>query len=80
GKSSRPLQGRSFVLTGTLASMTRDEAALKIKASGAKMNNSLSKKTDYLVLGVNPGSKAEKARSLGVKTIQEEEFLALIES
>lgn len=79
-RTPRRLQGLSFVLTGTLSSMTREEAGLKIKTLGAKINNSLSKKTDYLVVGENPGSKAEKASSLGVKTINEEEFLALIES
>jgi DNA ligase (NAD+) len=79
-ETSRPLPGRSFVLTGTLTSMTREEAARKITAAGAKVNASLSKKTDYLVVGTDPGSKLEKALSLGVKTIDEQEFLALIES
>ncbi|MGH8550704.1 MAG: NAD-dependent DNA ligase LigA [Methylococcales bacterium] len=76
----QPLRGQSFVLTGTLTSMTREDAARKIQAAGAKLNSSLSKKTDYLVIGSNPGSKVEKALSLGVKTIDEKEFLALIES
>ncbi len=79
-KTTQPLRGLSFVLTGTLFTMTREEASRKIKAAGAKVNASLSKKTDYLVAGNNPGSKAEKALQLGVKTIDEEEFLALIES
>ena len=77
---SRPLQERSFVLTGSLASMTRDEAASRIQAVGGKMNASLSKKTDYLVIGDKPGSKIEKAKKLGVKAIDEEEFLKLLES
>ncbi len=76
----QPLRGKTFVLTGTLLSMTRDEAARKIKAAGGKINSSLSKKTDYLVIGADPGSKTEKALSLGVKTIHEEEFLNLIGS
>jgi DNA ligase (NAD+) len=78
GGRPQPLLGKSFVVTGTLASMTRDEAAGKIKAAGGKVSSSLSKKTDYLVIGADPGSKAEKALSLGVKTIREEEFLRLI--
>ncbi|MGH8556977.1 MAG: NAD-dependent DNA ligase LigA [Methylococcales bacterium] len=79
-ETTHPLRGLSFVLTGTLSTMTREEASRKIKAAGAKMSTSLSKKTDYLISGGNPGSKAEKALKLGVKTLNEEEFLALIES
>lgn len=76
----QPLQGKIFVLTGTLSSMTRDEAGQKLKSLGAKMSGSLSKKTDYLVIGKNSGSKAKKALELGVATINEKALLAFIEN
>lgn len=74
----QPLQGLSFVLTGTLSSMTRDQAKEKIESLGGSVSSSVSKKTDYLVVGEEPGSKLEKARELGVKTLDEKEFLKLI--
>lgn len=77
---SQPLKGKTFVLTGTLDSMTRDEAGQMLKALGAKISASLSKKTDYLVVGKNPGSKAEKAVKLGVKTINEKTLITIVES
>lgn len=64
---------KTFVITGTL-SMGRDEFRDKIESLGGKVSDSVSKKTDYLVLGENPGSKYEKAKSLGVKIISEEEL------
>lgn len=76
-KDSR-LSGLSFVFTGELKSMTRDEAALKVRQLGGKNSSSLSSKTTYLVSGENPGSKYDKAIKLGVKVIGEEEFLKLI--
>lgn len=77
-KKDSPLAGKTFVLTGGLASMTRDEAKRKLQAFGAKVTDSVSKKTDYVVVGEDPGSKAEKAQKLGVKVVDEKEFLELI--
>ena len=72
------LAGQIFVLTGTLSSMTRGEAGEKLKALGAKVTGSVSAKTTCVVAGENAGSKLDKANALGVKVINEEEFLALI--
>ena len=72
------LAGQTFVLTGTLASMTRGEAGEKLKALGAKVTGSVSAKTTCVVAGENAGSKLDKANALGVKVISEEEFLLLI--
>jgi len=66
--------GMTFVLTGTLSTMTRDEAKEKIRARGGDVSGSVSKNTDFVVVGENAGSKAEKAASLGVKMVDEEEF------
>lgn len=74
-----PLSGKSFVFTGELSSMTREEAGERVKALGAKTSSSVSAKTSYVVVGENPGSKADKARALGVTTLGEKEFLALVE-
>lgn len=73
-----PLIGKTFVLTGGLVSMNRDEARRQLQALGAKVTDSVSKKTDYVVVGLDPGSKAEKAHKLGVTTLDEQEFLKLI--
>ena len=70
--------GLTFVLTGTLQSMTRDEAGAKIKEMGGKTSSSVSKKTSYVIAGENPGSKFDKATSLGVKILNEDEFKELI--
>lgn len=72
------LLGLSFVITGTLPSMKREEAAALIEANGGKVSGSVSKKTDYLVCGENAGSKLDKAKSLGVKVISEEELKEMI--
>ena len=73
-----PLAGKTFVLTGTLTSMTREQATEAIERLGAKVSGSVSKKTSYVVYGAEAGSKLEKARTLGVETLDEEKFLALI--
>jgi len=77
-KAASPLAGKSFVLTGALASMSRDEAKKRLQALGGKVSGSVSKKTDYVIVGEEPGSKATRARELGVTTIDEKEFLKLI--
>ena len=73
-----PLSGKTFVLTGTLESMSREEATEKLERLGAKVSSSVSKKTAYLVAGSEAGNKLEKARQLGVETLDEPAFLALI--
>jgi len=78
-KSSNELKGNTFVFTGSLNSMTRSEAKKKIKLMGGEASSSVSKNTDYLVKGTNPGSKLDKAQELGVEVIDEEKFLDLLE-
>ncbi|MEN6368499.1 MAG: NAD-dependent DNA ligase LigA, partial [Thermotogota bacterium] len=73
-----PLSGKRFVFTGTLASMTRDEAGRRATAQGGGVVDSVSSKTDYVVAGANPGSKEKKARALGITILSEDEFLALL--
>jgi DNA ligase (NAD+) len=72
------LTGMTFVLTGGLESMSREEAKEKIRALGGGVSDSVSKKTSYVVVGSEPGSKYEKAKRLGVKIIDEKEFLKII--
>ena len=72
------LEGKTFVLTGTLGTLSRDEAKEKIRQRGGEISKSISKKTDYVIVGDDPGSKFEKAKKLGVKIIEEKEFLKLI--
>ncbi len=73
-----PLEGKTLVLTGTLPSLTREEAAAAIKAAGGKVVNSVSKKTDYVVAGESPGSKLAKAEDLGTEVVDEPGLLALL--
>ena len=72
------LAGKTFVLTGTLTTMTRDEASDKIKMRGGKTSSSVSKNTSYVLVGANPGSKLDKAEKLGVIILTEDEFLEMI--
>ncbi len=74
----RPLEGKTFVFTGALKNFTREEAKRIVEELGGKVLSSVSRKTDYVVVGENPGSKYQRALQLGVKTINEEEFLKLI--
>lgn len=72
------LKGLGFVITGTLPTFSRDEAKQLIESHGGKVLDAVSKKTDYLVLGENPGSKLEKARSLNIRIVDEEQLKKLI--
>ncbi len=74
-----PLEGKTLVLTGTLDGLTREEAAALIKSAGGKVVNSVSKNTDYVVAGENPGSKLAKAEQLGIEVIDEAGLRALIQ-
>ncbi len=74
-----PLRGKTVVLTGSLEHFTRREAEERLRALGAHPSSSVSKRTDLVVAGANPGSKLERARSLGVPVIDEQEFLKLLE-
>ena len=71
--------GKTFVLTGALTKFTRDEATEKIELFGGKASGSVSKKTSYVVVGENAGSKERKARELGIPILTEEEFLEMIQ-
>ncbi|MGF1609944.1 MAG: NAD-dependent DNA ligase LigA, partial [Kiloniellales bacterium] len=73
-----PVAGKTVVFTGTLVAMTRSEAKARAESLGAKVAGSVSKKTDYVVIGADAGSKAAKAQELGVTTLSEEEWLDLI--
>ena len=72
-----PFAGKTFVLTGTLPTLTREEAAARIESLGGKVSGSVSKKTDFVVAGEDSGSKLDKAQKLGVKIISEAEFLKM---
>jgi DNA ligase (NAD+) len=73
-----PLVGRTLVLTGTLPNLTREDATQRIEAAGGKVTGSVSKKTDYLVAGADPGSKLTKAEQLGTEVLDEDGLIALL--
>jgi len=75
---SQTLAGKTFVLTGTLPNMNRNDAKEKLQRLGAKVSGSVSKKTDYVVVGADPGSKAVKAEELGIRMIDEDQLLKLL--
>ena len=77
-KSKKPLEGLTFVISGTLPNMTRDEAKLLIESKGGKTTGSVSKKTNYLLLGEHPGSKLTKAMELNVPSISEQDLLDML--
>jgi DNA ligase (NAD+) len=76
--TSGPLQGQTFVLTGSLEGFSRGEATKAIEERGGKVASSVSKKTDFVVLGENPGSKHEKAVGLGIAILDEAAFRKLL--
>ena len=76
--STLPVAGRKFVLTGTLAGLTRKEAERRIREAGGRVTSQVSPKTDFLVLGENPGSKYARARQLGITILDEPALLALL--
>jgi len=73
-----PLHGLTFVVTGTLSAFTREEAEERVRELGGSAASSVTRKTDYVVVGESPGSKAQKAQEYGVKTLTEEEFLSML--
>lgn len=78
-EGQKQLSGKTFVFTGTLSQMNREDARRRVEALGGKTASSISKKIDFVVLGDDAGSKADKARALGLKIISEDEFLALVQ-
>jgi DNA ligase (NAD+) len=78
-KVAGKLTGKTFVITGTLEGMSREEAKAKVKAADGKVAESVSKNTDYVVVGESPGSKFDKAQKLGIKILSEPEFKKIVQ-
>ena len=78
GIKNKKLKSKTFVLTGGLETMTRDEAKERIRELGGDISESVAKTTDYVIVGSEPGSKYDKAKKLGVKIINEKEFILLL--
>jgi len=76
--ASGPFASKTVVVTGTLSKLSRDEAKDALRKAGATVTDSVSKKTDFLVVGADAGSKLDKAQKLGVKTLNEQEFLKML--
>ncbi|MDO8637541.1 MAG: BRCT domain-containing protein, partial [Dehalococcoidia bacterium] len=76
---TQPMAGMDFVITGHLEGLTREQAETRVRELGGGVGSSVTRKTTYLVVGADPGSKLDKARSLGVKILNEAEFLKRIE-
>ena len=79
-RGSQKLEGKTFVVTGTMDRFSRVEIERLIRSLGGKTTSSVSKNTDYVIAGSNPGSKLEKAKELGIEVLSEEEFEALVRS
>jgi DNA ligase (NAD+) len=79
-RAPQPLSGKTFVITGTLPTLSRDEAKDKVEAAGGKVAGAVSKKTDYVVAGTEAGSKLTKAQELGIAVIDETGLLRLLET
>ena len=77
---SRQLAGCTFVLTGTLPTLSREQARERIEAAGGKVSASVSRKTRYVVVGAEPGGKLEQARELGVELLDEQQLLQLVQA
>jgi DNA ligase (NAD+) len=75
---SPSLEGKVFVFTGGLGLLSRDEAKRRVEDRGARVTSSVSKHTDYVVVGVEPGTKLDEAKRLGITTLTESDFLALL--
>ncbi len=78
-RRSSKLAGKTIVVTGSLENFTRQQLEQAIRQAGAKTSSSVSKKTDFVLAGENPGSKLDKARELGVKVINEQQFVEMLE-
>ena len=75
-----PLDNKNFVITGSLENLARDEVKQVLENYGAKVTDSVSKKTEYVIVGLNPGSKLQQAKKLNIKILNEKEFLEFVES